>query len=245
MRFAVVVPLAVFAAGCCDDHVSDASTSLFPNLSIGYYSAWVGDTTPLYSAALSISSSSPIWCDNVVYSSEDHPGRFQYATTDPAAGIVDERGRFVALAVGRTGIVTTTAGVRDTTFVTVGPAFASLRISVTPQSVRVGDTVTVQLDALDGTGAGVTGAEVFLVWIDNPRDSLAMWIRTLRAERPFPSTTFQAPLTDRLVLQRPGVLRLVASAPHDTGLTPVYPADTLSLTIAPSPAHDRSVSSAH
>lgn len=231
IRLVVVAPLAVLAAGCCSDHVSYASTSLLPNGAQGYYNAWVGDTAPLFSAALSDPSDGPLWCDNTVYSSRDQPGRFQYATTDPTVGIVEERGRFVALAVGRAGIVTTTAGFRDTTFVIVGPAFASLRISVTPVPLRVGDTVTVQLDALDDVGAVVTGAEVDLLEIVNGSDSLAMWLRMVREPRPYPSLTFQAPLTDRLVLQRTGVLRIVASAPHDTHQPFRYVADTLSVMI--------------
>jgi hypothetical protein len=210
--------------------VSDTSTSFSREVSMGYYYAWVGDVVPLYSVALS--NTSTIWCDGVVYSSQEERRRFQYTTTDPAIGTVDELGRFSALAVGRTGIITTTAGVRDTSFVTVGPAFASLRISVTPLPARVGDTITVQLDALDDSGSAVPGAEVGLVWIDNAADSLAVLLRTVRAERPFPSYTFQTPLSDRLILQRPGELRLVAVAPNDTRQPLHYVADTLTVTIA-------------
>jgi hypothetical protein len=228
---AALAPLALFALGCCDDDVVGASTSLLPDVSLGSYLLWVGDAAPVYSSALSNPGTGPIWCDGVVYSSQEQPRLFQYNTTDPTVGIIDERRRFVAHAVGRTGIVTSTAGVSDTTFVIVGPAITSLRVSVTPLPARAGDTVAVTLDALDGAGAAISGAEVTLLWIENASDSLATWIRTVRAERPFPSITFQAPLTDRLVLHRPGTLRIVAIAPHDTGQPPRYVADTLTLSI--------------
>lgn len=79
----------------------------------------------------------------------------------------------------------------------------------------------------------VTGAEVYLLQLGNPSDSLATLIRPLRAPRPFPSTTFQSPLVDRLALRRAGVVRIVAVAPHDTKAPIQYPTDTLVLTIAP------------
>ncbi|HEV8382330.1 MAG TPA: hypothetical protein VGQ29_12125 [Gemmatimonadales bacterium] len=148
-------------------------------------------------------------------------------------GIVDERGRFIAQGVGRTGVITTTAGVTDTTFIIVGPTFASLRIAATPLPARVGDTITVQLDAVDGVGAVVTGAEMSLLETAGQSDSLAEWIRSVRAPRPFPSVTFQSPLVDRLVLRRAGVVRIVAVAPHDTKPPIQYPTDTLVLTIGP------------
>jgi len=69
------------------------------------------------------------------------------------------------------------------------------------------------------------------VEIDNYRDSLATWIRRAPPGRPFPSATVQTPFTDRLVLERAGVLRIVAIAPHDTSRPTDYPADTLTLTI--------------
>ena len=77
----------------------------------------------------------------------------------------------------------------------------------------------------------VTGAEVSLLQLEGQSDSLAEWLRSIRAERPFPSTTFQSPLVDRLVLRRAGVVRIVAVAPHDTKQPNRYPTDTLALTI--------------
>jgi hypothetical protein len=231
MRLALVAPLALFAAGCCNDHVTGASTSLSPDLLLGWYVVWVGDTARTYSAATSAPSQQPIWCDNTVYTSHDQPRRFTYTTIDPTVATIDEFGRLAAHAPGQTGIVTTTAGISDTTVVIVGPAFASLRITVSPQFAHVGDTVSVQLEALDAAGAAVPGAEAYLVEIDNYRDSLATWIRTARPTRPFPAATVQTPFTDRLVLERTGVLRIVAIAPHDTSRPIDYPADTLTLTI--------------
>lgn len=232
MRFALLAPFALFVAGCCNDHVTGASTSLLPDLLLISYNVWVGDTARTYSAAITDPGHQPIWCDNTVYTSQDQPQRFRYATTDQMVGTIDQTGRFSALARGRTGIVTTTGGVSSTTVVIVGPPIASLRITVTPQPARVGDTVTVELDALDPTGAVVPGAEVYLPEIDNWSDSLATWIRTARAAPLFPASTFQAPLADRLVLQRAGVLRIVAIAPHDIGKPRDYPRDTLTLSIS-------------
>ena len=231
LQLAVAAAAAVVGTGCCDDHIRAASTSFLPDLWLGTSYAWVGDTVGLYAAALSDPGNSAIWCSGVVYTSTEQPGRFQYATTNPAVALIDERARFVALQAGVTGVITTTGGVMDTMHVIVGPAIASLRITATPLPARVGDTIGVQLDALDHGGSAVGGAEVqlldFAVW----SDSLARWIRTSRAPRPFPSYTFQSPLSDRLVLLRPGVLRIVASAPHDVGQPPRYIADTLTLTI--------------
>ncbi len=230
-QFAAALVAGVVAAGCCDDHVRGASTSFLADLTLGTNYAWVGDTVGLYASALSESGNNAIWCSGVVYTSADQPGRFQYATTNPAVAIIDERARFVALHDGVTGIVTTTAGVRDTMQVIVGPAIASLHVSATPLPARVGDTLIVQLDAIDRAGAVLDGAEVQLVDFALGSDSLARWIRTSRAPRPFPSITFLSPLSDRLVLLGPGVLRLVAAAPHDVGRPPRYVADTLTLTI--------------
>src|SRR6266576_662786 len=83
-QFAVALVAGVIVAGCCDDHVRNVSISLDPNLGIGYYYTWVGDT------------------------------------------------------------------------------------------------LTVQLDAVDGAGAVVVGAEVDLLQLENPSDSLATLIRPLR-----------------------------------------------------------------
>ena len=230
LHWAVAAAAAVIGTGCCDDHIRAASTSFVPNLWLGTSYAWVGDTAGLYAAALSDPGNSAIWCTGVVYTSIEQPGRFQYASTNPAVAFIDERARFVALQAGVTGVVTTTGGVMDTMHVIVGPAIASLRISATPLPARVGDTISVQLDALDHGGAAIGGAEVQLLDFALGSDSLARWIRTSRVPRPFPSYTFQSPLSDRLVLLRSGVLRIVASAPHDVGEPPRYIADTLTLT---------------
>jgi hypothetical protein len=56
------------------------------------------------------------------YTSTEQPGRFQYAVTNRAVALIDERARFVALQAGVTGIITTTGGVMDTMHVIVGPA---------------------------------------------------------------------------------------------------------------------------
>ena len=130
-----------------------------------------------------------------------------------------------------TEVITTTGGVTGTMEVIVGPAIAALRITATPLPAHVGDTINVQLDALDHGGSALAGAEVQLLDFAVPSDSLARWMRTSRVPRPFPSYTFQSPLSDRLVLLRPGVLRIVASAPHDAGQRPRYIADTLTVTI--------------
>src|SRR6266480_3881252 len=213
LKLPVAAAAAVVGTGCCDDHIRAASTSFLPDLWLGTSYAWVGDTVGLYAAALSDPGNPAIWCSGVVYTSTEQPGRFQYATTNSAVALIDERARFVALQAGVTGVITTTGGVMDTMHVIVGPAIASLRITATPLPARVGGAEVQLLD--------------FAVW----SDSLARWIRTSRVPRPFPSYTFQSPLKDRLVLLRPGALRIVASAPHDVGQPPRYIADTLTLTI--------------
>jgi len=148
LKLAVAAAAAVVGTGCCDDHIRGASTSFSPDLWLGTSYAWVGDTVGLYAAALSEPGNSAIWCSGVVYTSTEQPGRFQYATTNPAVALIDELARFVALQAGVTGVITTTGGVMDTMHVIVGPGIASLRITATPLPARVGDTISVQLDAI-------------------------------------------------------------------------------------------------
>src|SRR6266436_1895340 len=83
-QVAVAAAAAVVGTGCCDDHIRAASTSFSPDLWLGESYAWVGDTVRLYAAALSDPGNNAIWCSGVVYTSTEHPGRFQYATTDSA-----------------------------------------------------------------------------------------------------------------------------------------------------------------
>jgi hypothetical protein len=223
--------LSAMCAGCCNDDVRDVSTSFSPVVWVGYSYTWIRDTATLYAAALADPTTS-LFCSGLVYNSTGDPKRFQFASTDTTIATVNDRGLFTARAVGRMGVVTTTAGLSDTLPVFVGPAFASLRITPTPATARVGDTLTLQLDAVDGTGTVVTGADVQLLELLRPSDSLAAWIRSDRAPRPFPSITFQSPVIDQLVLLRPGVLRVVAAAPHDTGRPLRYIADTVIISVA-------------
>jgi hypothetical protein len=223
--------LCAMCAGCCDDEVRDVSTSFSPVVWVGYSYTWVGDTATVYADAIA-DPTQGLFCSGLVYSSAAEPRRFHLASTDTTIATVNDRALFTARAVGRMGIVTTTAGVSDTLPVVVGPAFASLRITPTPATARVGDTLTLQLDAVDSTGTVVTGAEVQLLELLRPSDSLAVWIRSDRAPRPFPSITFQSPVFDRLVLLRPGVLRVLAAAPHDTGRPLRYVADTVIISVA-------------
>ena len=110
LQLAVAAAAAVVGTGCCDDHIRAASTSFLPDLWLGTSYAWVGDTVRLYAAALSDPGNNAIWCSGVVYTSTEHPGRFQYATTDPAVARIDERARLVALQAGVTEVITTKAG---------------------------------------------------------------------------------------------------------------------------------------
>src|SRR5437879_13225993 len=94
LHLAVAAAAAVVGTGCCDDHIRAASTSFSADLWLGTSYAWVGDTVGLYAAALSEPGNPAIWCSGVVFTSTEQPGRFQYATTNPAVALIDERARF-------------------------------------------------------------------------------------------------------------------------------------------------------
>jgi hypothetical protein len=193
--------------------------------------AWLGDTITAYVTA----GTNPVslFCYHVLYTSMTAPLRFRYTSTDATVATVSERGLFTGRALGVTRLVATTAGISDSLWVIVAPALASLRVTATPGTARVGDTITVQVDALDADGAPIIGAQVQSPQLIPPSDRLAIWLPNDRPYPPFPSYTYPTPVVDRLVVQQIGVLAVVAVAPHDTGRPIHYVADSAIVSIAP------------
>jgi hypothetical protein len=201
-------------AGCCGGDVSLVSVAFGPYMEWPSY-AWPGDTITVY--AMADRTPRGFFCAPELYNSVTAPERFRYSSTDTTVATVTSRGLFTGRALGVARLVAVSAGISDSLPVIVSPAFASLHITVTPAMARVGDTIRVQADALDGNGAVVTGAQVRAFELLWPSDTLATWLPGNRPYPSYPVYTFPTPLVDRLVVRHPGVVTIVAVAPHDAG----------------------------
>lgn len=221
LRTVVALPLAFTLAGCCPDDVRLVSVE--PS----FYN-WVGDTIPVMATAF---AEPRLLCLGVVYTSETDPMQFWYTSSDTAVASLGVRGGQVILtarAPGWTWLVAVSENVAsDSMPVVVSPAIASLRVTFTPATGQVGDTITVQLDALDSLGAAITNALVWPLALIPQSDTLATW---LTPHSPY-GPAWYTPVVDRFVAQHAGVVRVVAAAPHSVGWVERGIADTVTLSI--------------
>jgi hypothetical protein len=221
--------IGVLLTACCSDDVRLVSLAFRPELFISPSYAWAGDTITLYAAASTDPTS--MFCSRVLYTAETEPQRFRFSATDTGVGTINGRALFTARALGVTRLVASSAGISDSLWVIVAPAFTSLRVTVTPPTARLGDTLTIQVDALDATGSVLLSAQVQRPQLLPPSDKLATWLPNDRPSPPFPSYTFPTPVIDRLVVEQSGVLAVLAAAPHDSGRPLRYVADTVFITV--------------
>jgi hypothetical protein len=229
LRTASTATIGVLLTACCGDDVRLVSLAFRPELLVSPSYAWVGDTITLYAAASTDPTS--LLCSRVLYTAETEPQRFHFSSTDTGVGAINGRALFIARTLGVTRLVAVSAGISDSLWVIVAPAFTSLRVTVTPPTAHVGDTLTVQVDALDATGSVMLGAQVQRPQLLPPSDKLATWLPNDRPSPPFPSYTFPTPVIDRLVIHQAGVLAVLAAAPHDSGRPLHYVADSVFMTV--------------
>jgi hypothetical protein len=163
--------------------VALVSLAFRPELFVSPSYAWIGDTVTLYAAAGTDPTS---WfCSRVLYTAAMEQQRFQFSSTDTNVAVINGRALFTARTPGVTRLVAASAGLSDTLWTIVGPAFASLRVTVTPATAHVGDSLTVEVDALDPSGAVVLGAEIQRPQLLPPSDKLATWLPSDRPYRGF------------------------------------------------------------
>ena len=211
LRPVVAAALGCTLSGCCSDEVRTVVVEPLH----GYTYPWVGDTVIVRGVALRNLS---LFCDGgSLYTSELHPARFRYESSDTSVasltflGSPGWRPLLTAHAPGQTRIVAVTAGIRSAEWlVMVSPAIDSLRVTFTPATGRVGDTITVRLDAVDRQGVAITNALVWPLALIPPSDTLATWLTPHSPSGP-PTYT---PVVDRFVVRHAGVISILASAPH-------------------------------
>jgi len=234
LRTLVGATFGFAVAGCCGDDVRLVSFSFDPGLGMSTSYAWVGDTMTMYAGGFA--SGTTFFCTtHEEYNSFQSPQRFQFTSTDAAVATLSELGLFTARAAGVTRLAATTAGIKNELWVVVSPSFAKLQITITPTTVRVGDTVTVQVNALDSTGAVVTGVQATGPGLVESSDKLATWIsRSPRSQAQYPNIAFPTPFLDRLVMRGAGRVALEVAVPHDATRPRLhYFADTLFISVQP------------
>jgi hypothetical protein len=219
----------IVLTSCCSDDVTTVTVAFRSDIVVTPSYAWLGDTISMQASAYA----QPVLFNScLLYTSWTNPELFRYNSTAPAVATVDRRGLFTARALGVTTLQATSAGIKGYDFpVVVAPAFASLRVTATPALARVGDTIVIRVDALDGDNAPIAGAQVQGAYVPRPSDTLVTWVPSGRPYPPFPSYTFPTPVIDRLVLRHPGVFAVWASAPHDAGKGPWYAAESTFVTV--------------
>ena len=168
----------------------------------------------------------------MLYTVETEPRPFRFSSTNTDVAEINGGALLSARTPGVTRLVALSAGIADSLWLIVGPPVASLRVTVTPATAKVGDTLTVQVDALAANGEVVAGAEVQPPQLLPPSDKRAAWLLpSSRAYRGFPSYTFPTPLVDRLLAREAGVLGILVAAPHDSGRRLRYVAESTFVTV--------------
>ena len=142
-----------------------------------------------------------------------------WSSTDPGVAKIDSAsGLVIAVRPGRARVVAASGELRDSAVIVVRrpaeepPAAAS--VSISPHdSLRVGDTLTLTAAALDGTGAPLTGAEVF--WSSTDPEVAAVEARTGRVRGYAPGTATIIASSGSQVARSPLTV-LSAEVPVDT-----------------------------
>ncbi len=197
-------------AGCCDESIN--AIVLWPPPSAPPLTSpalfFVGDSLAMVATA---DSKPGIPCFRYLYSSATDPDRFGFRSTDTTVASVSPNGVVAARSLGAATISTTTKGFTTSLSVFVEPRFASLRVSVPSAPASVGDTLTVNVDALDAAGNEVPGVYVAIIE-ESAIDSVIAFVK------PSPAPSFQStlptPLTLLLRVVKPGIAVLGLHAPH-------------------------------
>jgi hypothetical protein len=225
----IAAVLAIILSGCCGDDVGLVFLSLGPEGGPYYAYVWPGDTVTVYARA---DRATGTFCPPELYNSRTAANRFRFSATDTAVATISSQGLLTARAVGFVNVVATSEGFSGTQRISVSPAIVSLRITARPTPAHVGDTITVQADAVDGSGTIVPGAQLDGFELVPFRDTVARWLPNTYSLPLYPWPARAAPVVDRLVAQYPGTITIRASAPH-YGRPFFFLADTITLTVAP------------
>ncbi len=210
--------LTMSTGPCCDDTVEFVTLSLsdFVYDDEGY--ATIGDTVTVWSSAETLGSPS---C--VLYVSRSTPGfeypvepdRFVFSSSDPEVASFADLGFLSAHAAGQTLLTSTTQDVSSAEFqFTVSPPVSSISVTAGPSNVAVGDTIQVDVRALDESGEDVPGAHANIVLVPGT-DDRARWDYS-SIPRPF-GQYYATPFSRRFVAARGGVLLITAIAAHLNG----------------------------
>lgn len=115
-------------------------------------------------------------CSEFLYSSTQKPELFTWLSSDSTVFTVDDKGKLVAKGLGAAQLTVQSGSEIITANVRVTPAVASIRITATPVTPKVGDTVTVVIDALDAQGAIVEGALLSTPSLHQDPAAWPLWI---------------------------------------------------------------------
>jgi hypothetical protein len=229
-RLVVAAGAGLAVVGCCDGGVHSVELSLHPEAAVIPSYMWLGDSVTV-SAVAGTEPQQP--CYRPLYTAADQPTRFSYHSADTAVATISSRGLLVAQSLGLTTLTAASAGVESEPLsVVVAPAVARLQLTVPSSGVPVGDTLAVHIDALDGTGRVIQGAQVHYL-LARPLDSIATLVLPPRSTLPL--TTVSTPLTLRLLGRRPGSAVLRVSVPHETGGLQPTVADSVVVQITSGP----------
>ena len=204
-RTLFLVLLAV--TSCCNDAVGSVDLTYDP---IGEL-AWYGSPTDtLQLLAHAFTGRDNGFCPvTELYTSSTRPQLFTYLVADSSVATVDARGIVHALHFGTTTVQAIVAGVRSLSLtISISPPTDSVRISLDNTSPHVGDTLSFRVDARDGAGAPVAGAQALVY--QAPADSALAPLGQSGA-------MIATPGIGRFLARRSGKSIVIAEVRHTTG----------------------------
>lgn len=209
VRNALAAIVAAFlTAACCDEGVHSVDLYISHGAQTTYL--WPGDTTTAYVIA---GTDSKFPCYHELYNSKDRPDAFSYQLSDSSVVTISKTGLMTARKLGVSTVAATSVGVHGIFLpvVIVVPPVASIRLTMAPASMRVGDTVSINVDALDDGGRAVPNAQLAF-YLARTLDSVAVFVSAPSSTRPYASVP--APRAVRVRALRTGSFTFVAQAPR-------------------------------
>jgi hypothetical protein len=132
------------------------------NVNVGYVGVqgpadiYVGETTTMVAGAETLNE----FCPKTYPSSAQEPGLYDFRIADASIASVSDKGIVTGIAPGVTTLDVTRGSnsVVGSTTIWVARPIARVDLVVTPSTPKVGDTVNVVAQAIDGSGVVTTGA---------------------------------------------------------------------------------------
>lgn len=151
-----------------DDATAARSRIAGVYLGIGY-TGYIGDAflTLGERDSLQAQAFSDGWLNRqTIYDSSKEPRRFHYRSSNPSVATVDSVGHITTLSVGETALTASVGTVISPTIrLMVSPEAAALLAQPESVAVRVGETFSVSVNAVDSAGASVPDV-IFNVGLD-------------------------------------------------------------------------------